>query len=77
MSTWMQSQKQQNDLCSSPKQTIQYQVIQVYAPTGNAEETEVERFYGNLQDLQELTPPKRYPLHYRGLEYKSRKSGNT
>ena len=52
-------------------------VIQIYTPTSNAEETEVERFYGNLQDLQELTPPKRYPLHYRGLEYKSRKSGNT
>ena len=33
-------------------------VIQVYAPTSNAEETEVERFYKNLQDLLELTPKK-------------------
>ena len=33
-------------------------VIQVYAPTSNAEETEVERFYGDLQDLLELTPKK-------------------
>ena len=33
-------------------------VIQVYAPTSNAEETEVERFYENLQDLLELTPKK-------------------
>ena len=33
-------------------------VIQVYAPTSNAEETEVERFYGDLQDLLELTPHK-------------------
>ena len=33
-------------------------VIQVYAPTGNAEETEVERFYEDLQDLLELTPKK-------------------
>ena len=33
-------------------------VIQVYAPTSNAEEAEVERFYENLQDLRELTPPK-------------------
>ena len=33
-------------------------VIQVYAPTSNAEETEVERFYEDLQDLLELTPPK-------------------
>ena len=33
-------------------------VIQVYAPTSNAEETEVEWFYENLQDFLELTPPK-------------------
>ena len=41
-STWMQSQKQKNDLCSFPRQTIQYHVIQVYAPSSNAEEAEVE-----------------------------------
>ena len=33
-------------------------VIQVYAPTNNAEEAEVERFYEDLQDLLELTPRK-------------------
>ena len=33
-------------------------VIQVYAPTCNAEEAEVERFYEDLQDLLELTLPK-------------------
>ena len=33
-------------------------VIQLYAPTSNTEETEVERFYEDLQDLSELTPPK-------------------
>ena len=33
-------------------------VIQVYARTSNAEETEVERYYEDLQDLLELTPPK-------------------
>ena len=33
-------------------------VIRVYAPTSNVEETEVERFYEDLQDLLELTPPK-------------------
>ena len=33
-------------------------VIQVYAPNSNAEEAEVERFYEDLQDLLELTPPK-------------------
>ena len=51
-------------------------VIQVYSPTSNAEETEVERFYEDLQDLLELTP-KRCPFHYRELECKSRKSRNT
>ena len=52
-------------------------VIQAYAPTSNAEEAEVERFYEDLHDLLELTPPKRCPFHYRGLECKSRKSRNT
>ena len=33
-------------------------VIQVYAPTTNAKEVEVERFYEDLQDLLELTTPK-------------------
>ena len=33
-------------------------VIQVYAPTSNAEEAEVERFYEDIQDLLELTPKK-------------------
>ena len=33
-------------------------VIQVYAPTSNAEEAEVERFHGDLQDLLELTLKK-------------------
>ena len=33
-------------------------VIHVYAPTSNAEEAEVERFYEDLQDLLELTPKK-------------------
>ena len=33
-------------------------VIQVYAPTSNSEEAEVERFYEDIQDLSELTPKK-------------------
>ena len=33
-------------------------VIQVYAPTSNTEEAEVEQFYENLQDLLELTPKR-------------------
>ena len=51
-------------------------IIQVYAPTINAEEAEVEWFDEDLQDLLELTQ-KRGPFHYRGLECKSRKSRNT
>jgi len=50
--------------------------IQLYAPTTNAEEVEVEWFYEDLQDL-ELTPKERCPFHYRGLEWKSRKSRDT
>ena len=52
-------------------------VIQAYAPTSKAEEAEIERIYEDLQNLSELTPPKRCPFHYRGLECKRRKSGNT
>ena len=33
-------------------------VIQVYAPTSNAEEAEIERIYEDLKDLLELTPKK-------------------
>ena len=48
-------------------------VIQICAPTASAKEAEVEQFYEDLQDLLELTPKKRCPFHYRGLECKSRK----
>ena len=50
-------------------------VIQAYAPTSNIEEA--EQFYEDLQDLLQLTPKKRCPFQYRGLECKSRKSRNT
>ena len=48
-------------------------VIQVYAPITNAKKAEVERFYEDLQDLLELTPPKKFLgffffFHHRGLE---------
>ena len=46
----MQSQKWQNDLCSFPRQTIQYH--------SNAAEAETKWFYEDLQDLLELTPKK-------------------
>ena len=38
--------------------TFNITVTQVYAPTSNAEETEVEWFYEDLQDLLKLTPKK-------------------
>ena len=51
-STWVQSQKWENDLCFQGK-PFNITVIQVYAPTTNAEEA--EQFYEDLQDLLELT----------------------
>ena len=56
-STRVQSQKRQNDLCFQGKPFIII-VIQVYAPTINAKEAEVEWFYENVQDLLELTSEK-------------------
>ena len=57
MQYWMQPQKRQNDLCSFPRQTIQYHSNSSLCPS-NAKEAEVERFYEDLQDLLELKPKK-------------------
>ena len=57
-STWIQSHKWQNDLCSFPRQTIQYHSNSRLCPDCNAEEAKVEWFYEDLQDLIELTPKK-------------------
>ena len=55
----MQSQKPQNDISVHFQvKPFNITVIQVYAPTSNAEEAEVEQFYEDLQDLSELTPKK-------------------
>ena len=54
----MQSQKQQNDLCSFPKQTIQFYSNPSLCLTSNAEQDEVEWFYENVQDILELTLKK-------------------
>ena len=63
---------------------INITVIQVYGPTSNAEEVEVEWFYEDIRDLLELTKrpsrtntKNRCPFHHRGLECKSRKSRDT
>ena len=50
-------------------------VIQVYDPTSNAEEAEVEQFYEDLQDLLELTPKK--DVLFIIWDCKSRKSRDT
>ena len=55
----MQSQKQPDDLFFFYQgKPFNVTVIQVYAPTSNTEEAEVEWFYEDLQDLLELTPKK-------------------
>ena len=48
-------------------------VIQIYAPTTDAEEAEVDQFCKDLRGLLELTKKIR-PFHHKGLECKSRKS---
>ena len=54
----MQSQKQQIISARFQGKPFNITVIQVYVPTRNAEEAEVERFYEDLEDLLELTPKK-------------------
>ena len=54
----MQSQKQQNNLGLFPSKPFNITVIQVYAPSSNAEEAEVEQFYEDLQEFPELTAEK-------------------
>ena len=52
-------------------------VIQVCAPTSNAEEAEVKWFYEDIQDHLELGYKKSHPFHYKGLKCRSRKSRDT
>ena len=54
----MQSQKRQNVSVHFQGKLFNITVIQVYAPTSNAEEAEVEWFCEDLQDLLELTPKR-------------------
>ena len=49
-------------------------IIQVYAPTSNAEGIEVEQFYSIPTRPSRINTPKRCPFHFKGLECKSRKS---
>ena len=54
-STWVQSQKQKNDLGSLQGKPFNITVIQVYTSTTNAKKAEVQQFYEQQQDLLELT----------------------
>ena len=57
-STWMQSQKQQNDLCSFPRQTFQIHGNPSLCPNSNAEEAEVEWFYEPTRPFRTNTQKK-------------------
>jgi len=54
----MQSQNDRMISVSFQGKPFNIMVIQVYAPSSNVEEAEVEQFYEDLQDLLELTPKK-------------------
>ena len=49
-------------------------VIQVYAPTSNAKEAEVEQFYEDLQDLLEITHTKKMSFSLQGTGMQKRKA---
>ena len=53
-STWVQSQKLQNDLGGFPRQTIEHHSNSSLSISTNAKEAQVNQFYENLQDLLEL-----------------------
>ena len=61
----MQSQIEQNDICSFSSKPFNITIVQAYAPTSNAEEAEVEWYYEDLQELLELTP-KKYVIFFIG-----------
>ena len=57
-STWMHIKNDRMISVHFQGKPFNITVIQVYAPTSNAEEAEVERFYEDLEDLLELTPKR-------------------
>ena len=57
-SIWMQSQNNRMISVHFQGKPFNVTVIQVYSPTSNTEEAEIEQFYEDLQDLLELTPKK-------------------
>ena len=76
-SIWMQSQKRQNDLCSSPRQTIQYHSDPSLCPNQQRWRSWSWMVLWRPTRPFRMNTQKRCPFHYRGLECKSRKSRNT
>ena len=73
-------QKDRMNLVHSQDRPFNTRVTQLFVPTKNAEEAEVEQFYENLQNFLELMPKKKKKkcsFHHRGLECKIGKSGYT
>ena len=56
--------------------TLNITAIQIYTPTTEVKEVEIDQFYEDLEDLLKLTP-KKESIHHWGLECKSRKSRDT
>ena len=75
--TWMQSQKRQNDLCSFPRQTIQYHSYPSLRPNQQCWRNWSWTVLWRPARSFRTNTQKRCPFHYRGLECKSRKSRNT
>ena len=76
-STWMQSQKWQNDLGSFPRQAIQYHSNPSLCPSRFCWRSWSWMVLWRPTRPSGTNNPKRCPFYYRGLECKSRKSRNT
>ena len=75
--TWMQSQKQQNGLCSFPTQTIQYHSNPSQCPNQECWRSSSWMVLWRPIRPSRTNSPKRCPFHYRGLKCKSRSSRDT
>ena len=76
-STWVQSQKQQNDLCLFPMQTIHYHSNPNLCPDQQWQGRSSWTFLWWPTRTSRTNTKKRCHFHHRGLECKSRKSGDT
>ena len=73
----MQSEKQQKDLCSFPRQTIQYHSNPSLCPDQSCWRSWSWKVLWRPTRPSRTNTPKRCPFHYRGLECKSKKSRDT